>query len=176
MQLQFQAATSTFIPWKNYRNIQTNCFFFFVTFSETGLMVWSKPTQFSSTILRAFWKASSKLRPIAITSPVKKKNSEDLPLCFCADAVHFSAPKYTINDAENDLMISASYQHSSWSCQSWWRPWGTCWDPSEAPSPRSSPNSAQSWLLWSWSQNSYRKQSYIFFMNEITQFQKSMRN
>lgn len=40
-----------------------------LTVSEAGLMVWSKPTQFSSTILRAFWKASSKHLPIAITSP-----------------------------------------------------------------------------------------------------------
>lgn len=80
MQLQSQAATSTFIPWKHHIKIaveklqkhSNKLLFFFVTFSETGLMVWSKPTQFSSTILRAFWKASSKLRPIAITSPVEK--------------------------------------------------------------------------------------------------------
>lgn len=31
--------------------------------------MWSKPTQFSSTIRRAFWKASSKERPMPMTSP-----------------------------------------------------------------------------------------------------------
>lgn len=38
------------------------------------------------------------------------------------------------------IIFSSSYQHSSWSCQSWWKLGGTCWDPSEAPSPHSSPN------------------------------------
>lgn len=40
-----------------------------LTISLTGLTVWSKPTQFSSTMRRAFWKASSKERPMPMTSP-----------------------------------------------------------------------------------------------------------
>lgn len=40
-----------------------------LTTSEAGFTVWSKPTQFSSTILSAFWNASSKFLPMAMTSP-----------------------------------------------------------------------------------------------------------
>lgn len=40
-----------------------------LTTSLTGFTVWSKPTQFSSTMRRAFWKASSKDRPMPMTSP-----------------------------------------------------------------------------------------------------------
>ncbi len=46
----------------------------------------SMASSFSSTILRAFWKASSKLRPIAITSPEVKMYGWGFVL-FCTNAV-----------------------------------------------------------------------------------------
>lgn len=30
------------------------------------------------------------------------------------------------NEDKNELWSLASHQHSSWSCQSWWKPGGTC--------------------------------------------------